>query len=312
MKKLFISHATEDQEGFVRPLAEALRADFDVWYSEYSLVIGMELFKEISKGLASCDHGVVVLSEHFFAKAWPQRELDGLFTLEEEPRRIILPVWHGVSKEQVCHYSPILAGRLAANSEDGIDAVVDEIKRSVAYFERGQRLHSPPSGLSRLGSAIQRKTEQESSDRIVRSDRGVSVVGAAGQQALELLAEQAQELQKQIPSGINVKGPDGNNVRCYTNVRVGAVCLRGEYVNDVKNSAYFARLRMMILESGDSPWGPSELPEPTEIAEYAPFIAQDETVFWREEGEPQTLSAEDIINIWFGKLSEAVVVDTEP
>jgi hypothetical protein len=36
---LFISHASEDKGGFVRPLAEALRQqpELDVWYDEYTL-----------------------------------------------------------------------------------------------------------------------------------------------------------------------------------------------------------------------------------------------------------------------------------
>ena len=42
-KKLFISHATEDQEAVARPLADALSEHFKVWYAEYELVVGMSL-----------------------------------------------------------------------------------------------------------------------------------------------------------------------------------------------------------------------------------------------------------------------------
>ncbi|MGB7062338.1 MAG: toll/interleukin-1 receptor domain-containing protein [Candidatus Zixiibacteriota bacterium] len=52
-KKLFISHASEDKDDFVRPLAEALSRDFDVWYDEHQLVVGCSLLEEISKGLAN-------------------------------------------------------------------------------------------------------------------------------------------------------------------------------------------------------------------------------------------------------------------
>jgi hypothetical protein len=60
--KLFLSHASEDQADFVRPLAEALKKDFDVWYSEYSLKLGDRLLAKIDQGLKSCDYGARALS----------------------------------------------------------------------------------------------------------------------------------------------------------------------------------------------------------------------------------------------------------
>jgi hypothetical protein len=43
---LFISHASEDRD-FVRPLAEALCQEYDVWYSEYELTLGDSLLQKI-------------------------------------------------------------------------------------------------------------------------------------------------------------------------------------------------------------------------------------------------------------------------
>ena len=76
----------------MRPLADTLAARFDVWYDDYELVVGASLLKEISKGLSATDYGVVVLSPYFFDKKWPQRELNGLFALEEKDRKVILPI----------------------------------------------------------------------------------------------------------------------------------------------------------------------------------------------------------------------------
>jgi len=36
-------------------------------------------------------------------------------------------VWHNLTVEEVAKYSPILAGRLAAKTEDGIDKVIEDI-----------------------------------------------------------------------------------------------------------------------------------------------------------------------------------------
>jgi hypothetical protein len=85
--RLFISHAWEDKDDFVRPLVEALKEKFDIWYDETSIIVGQSLLRQISDALSRADNGVVVLSKHFFAKKWPQDELDGLYTLETTERK---------------------------------------------------------------------------------------------------------------------------------------------------------------------------------------------------------------------------------
>lgn len=67
------------------------------------------------------------MSPSFFKKQWPQRELDGLVAKEIDDRRIILPVWHNVSLAEVRGHSVTLADRIAANSTEGIQAVVAKL-----------------------------------------------------------------------------------------------------------------------------------------------------------------------------------------
>lgn len=111
----FISHASEDKEAFVRPLAKALsRLGFRVWYDEFSLKVGDSLRRSIDQGLASSRFGVVVLSKAFFAKQWPNYELDGLVGREIEGQKVILPVWYGIEKADVLRFSPALADKIAA------------------------------------------------------------------------------------------------------------------------------------------------------------------------------------------------------
>ncbi|MBM4042790.1 MAG: toll/interleukin-1 receptor domain-containing protein [Planctomycetes bacterium] len=111
---VFISHASEDKVQFVRPLAEELRRmKWRVWYDEFTLKVGDRLRRSIDKGLLSSRYGIVVLSKAFFAKDWPQYELDGLAALEVNERKVILPIWHGVTKADVLAYSPPLADRVA-------------------------------------------------------------------------------------------------------------------------------------------------------------------------------------------------------
>jgi hypothetical protein len=127
---VFISHASEDKDAVVRPLAHALRErGLGVWYDEFELRIGDSLRRKIDRGLIASRFGVVVLSPSFFAKGWSNYELDGLVTREVAgARQLILPVWHEVTKANVLRYSPSLADKLARSTADvSIDALADEI-----------------------------------------------------------------------------------------------------------------------------------------------------------------------------------------
>ena len=114
---VFISHASEDKAEVVRPLAEALRAGgLSVWYDEFELKIGDSLRRKIDRGLASSRFGIVVLSQAFFGRGWPEYELDGLVTRAVSGDQILLPIWHNVTKREVVGYSPSLADRLARST----------------------------------------------------------------------------------------------------------------------------------------------------------------------------------------------------
>lgn len=67
---VFISHASEDKDSIVKPLAECLTKNgVKVWYDEFELKIGDSLSKSIDRGLTASNYGLVVLSESFFEKA---------------------------------------------------------------------------------------------------------------------------------------------------------------------------------------------------------------------------------------------------
>jgi hypothetical protein len=126
---VFISHASEDKQAIAHPLADKLRKlGYQVWYDQFVLKLGDSLRREIDRGLARCRYGVVVLSPSFFAKHFPQLELDGLAARENVDRvKVILPIWHNIDQNGVAMYSPMLADRLAVNSARGIDEVVKKI-----------------------------------------------------------------------------------------------------------------------------------------------------------------------------------------
>src|SRR4051794_10357538 len=103
---VFISHASEDKQSVVDPLADRLqRAGLKVWLDRQELKLGDSLREKIDQGLAESRFGLLIVSPRFLLKYWPRQELNGLMALEEDGQKVILPVWHEVSKEQLKSYS---------------------------------------------------------------------------------------------------------------------------------------------------------------------------------------------------------------
>lgn len=132
---VFISHASEDKEEIVRPLAYALKEKgLSVWYDEFELKIGDSLRRKIDMGLSKSNFGIVVISHSFIKKGWTNYELDGLITRAVSGEQVLLPIWHDISKQEVVDYSPSLADKLARNTAIN---TVEEIAEEIANLIKG-------------------------------------------------------------------------------------------------------------------------------------------------------------------------------
>jgi hypothetical protein len=126
----FVCHDSRDKEIVVRPLVRALgKLGVVLWYDESSLSIGDSLRESIERGLAASRRCIMVLSQNFLAnKGWTPNEFDAVFGREtSEGKKLILPIWHGVTAEEVGRYSPILRGRFAANTSEGIEVIAGKL-----------------------------------------------------------------------------------------------------------------------------------------------------------------------------------------
>src|ERR1700733_2016345 len=100
---LFISHAFEDKAEGVLPVFDVLsKFGLRIWLDERVLNVGDSLSEAIDGGLARSRYGVVVLSPAFLSKrrGWPGYELRGLNAKEVDAEKIILPIWHKVSRQE--------------------------------------------------------------------------------------------------------------------------------------------------------------------------------------------------------------------
>lgn len=123
-----MSHASPDKP-YVRGLVKALRAKgVSVWFDEDCIKPGEPSRQAIKNGLRNSTYGIIVLSNAYIAnRKWTEHEFDALFAREELNSFIIMPVWHGVSKEDIRKYDPALADRNSISKTDDYEEIVQNI-----------------------------------------------------------------------------------------------------------------------------------------------------------------------------------------
>jgi len=132
--RAFISHDSRDKSTIAQPLASQLMEIMcPVWFDEFTLKVGDSLRESIEKGLKECPKCIVILTPNFLRnERWTKREFDTAFTRELiENQKVILPVWHGVSPEDVYKYSPILADRVGVQWSKGKEEVARRLSAAI-------------------------------------------------------------------------------------------------------------------------------------------------------------------------------------
>lgn len=133
---LMIIHAHEDKP-FVRKLAKDLQVNgISVWYDEWTIKIGDSLVARIDEGIKSTDYALVVFSEAFFNKQWPQRELDAALFREAESKRVfVLPIVLDVDHNTIMKFSPPLAGKMYLDFSQPYKKSFEKLLKSLKQLE---------------------------------------------------------------------------------------------------------------------------------------------------------------------------------
>jgi hypothetical protein len=130
----FISHDSRDKELIAKRLSNGLNSRLCfVWYDEYSLKIGDSLRESIESGIKEAKKCILILTKNYLNNpGWGKREFNSIFTREMiTNERIVLPIWYGVTKEEVYEYSPSLADTFALTWPDSENKTEDEYKQEV-------------------------------------------------------------------------------------------------------------------------------------------------------------------------------------
>jgi hypothetical protein len=142
-------------EELVKQLADEL-ARRGVTSSERPLRLGDNLSHSVQDGLTKARYVILVLSRGFFSRPWPRGELDQLARIDREYQgeTKLLPIWHGITQQDLSFYSPSLAEKVGVLSSSGLAAVVADITEVVQPGNLSVSMETQPArpGGERVGS----------------------------------------------------------------------------------------------------------------------------------------------------------------
>lgn len=136
---VFLSHASEDKDDVARPLAVMLRErGLRVWYDEFEFRIGDNVIAKLNSGINQSRFGIVVLSKAFFdlAKHWTKHELDTLESLWVTETRVMFPVWHNISVQEIRGFRASLANIIGRSTATyTVEEIANEIQQVISDYD---------------------------------------------------------------------------------------------------------------------------------------------------------------------------------
>ncbi|MBR5415890.1 MAG: toll/interleukin-1 receptor domain-containing protein [Thermoguttaceae bacterium] len=142
---VFVSYAHEDK-AFVNELVAAFqKRGIRVWIDSLEIGWGDSIRTKIDEGLNKSRYGIVILTSDYIDenKYWTRTELEGLLQVESIKGKIILPIWHNLTKEQVIKYSPTIAQRNAISTAI---FTTDEIAEKLEQLLNADKNKEPYNG----------------------------------------------------------------------------------------------------------------------------------------------------------------------
>lgn len=117
---VFISHANKDKLTFIDELYNSLdNLGINIFYDKKSLEWGDKWKDRILDGVKQSEFAIIVISENFFDREWTEKELNEFLNRQNQNgQKIILPVVHNITMEQLRGKYPSIAEIQAINSQD--------------------------------------------------------------------------------------------------------------------------------------------------------------------------------------------------
>ena len=152
LKDIFICHAGEDKSKIVRSLIKALHsAGISYWYDEAEIKWGDSITEKVNEGLIISLYVIVVFSEAFISKNWPQRELNSALNIEASSGEVrVLPLLSGSAetKMTILKKYPILNDKFYLTWEDGTNVIINALKTRLDKPEVIEQRQSLPHDIT--------------------------------------------------------------------------------------------------------------------------------------------------------------------
>jgi diguanylate cyclase (GGDEF)-like protein len=131
-RDIFLCHASEDKNDVLKPLiAELEQSGVTYWYDEAEIRWGDSITKRVNEGLRLSQFVLVVFSEAFVNKNWPERELYAALNVEASTGTVrILPLLCGTPEqcEKIRDAYPILNDKAFMIWQSDVLSIVDALK----------------------------------------------------------------------------------------------------------------------------------------------------------------------------------------
>lgn len=117
---VFISHANSDKPEIVDELNNSLKKlGVNIFYDKDVLDWGDKWKERIYDGTKKSEFAIIVISEKFFGREWTEKELNSFLNRQnKDGQKIILPILHNITMEQLMNEYPAVADIQAISSKD--------------------------------------------------------------------------------------------------------------------------------------------------------------------------------------------------
>ena len=164
--RVFVSHASEDKEQFVRGFATRLRdKGIEAWVDEWEIMPGNSLVDKIfEEGIGNAEAMIVVVSDNSVNKPWVREELNAGVVRRINNQSKLIPVIIGeVANDEIPESLKSIVWERIGNVNN-YDAELDRIVRAVYEYQEKPPIGDPPAytqhriyslpGLTELDSLI--------------------------------------------------------------------------------------------------------------------------------------------------------------
>ena len=153
----FLSFAVEHKIQVANELHHKLEEKgLKVWYSGRELIIGSSIQDKVREGLDKSQFGILLITSNYFKATWALKEMGVLWGKERSDKKVIIPVFHDITPEEVGKFDPALSERWGVRTDKGLDLAAEQIVKHIRGGESRKpeikEIDEPGIGLKKIVS----------------------------------------------------------------------------------------------------------------------------------------------------------------